>query len=128
MATPQILVQTVNATLVDGSPGSFRVNTFNPNGTVLDVHTGYTMQTLDAAPSAQPNPLAPLADLSGQVSHAFDATGVTVSWTDVQSAAIAALLPQLSEVVGMYLSNDAGTTASLAAKINLQVDAFSILG
>ncbi len=127
MATPIMQVQNVTGVLRNQSPGSLRINTFNANGTVLDVHTGYTLATFGVAPSQSPNFDGTQPSLVADVTATFDATGLTISWTAAQATTmINALQAQLNSGVAL-LSNDGGTTTSQAAVVNLNIDQLSQL-
>lgn len=128
MATPAMLVQSLNITVVPGSPGTARIDTFNPDGSALDVSSGYTMDFLNAKPATDSNPLVAPVKLAAQFSKAFNATGLTISWTAAQASAIAAALATSRSSIGVGLSNDTGTTATLAASGSLTVDSSAEFG
>lgn len=125
MATPAMLRQNVSATMAYDNAGSVRINTFNANGTVLNVASGYTLLSCRALPTNNYNPLFSPIDLTGDISVAFDATGITVSWTVAQAATILGLLQTLQNNADVSISNDSGTTSSTAGRINLSVDVIS---
>lgn len=116
MATPVILAQTRNAEIVPGSAGSLRVTTLDADGAALDVSSGYTLDFFNVVPSTGANPDKAAQDIKANMSAAFDATGFTLSWTAAQSSTIAAALYTLASSFGCGISNDSGTTASLAAR------------
>lgn len=121
MATPFLTVQNANLTVIPGSPGFQRIDTFDSAGAALSVASGYTMEFLNAKPASDANPAVPAVELAANFSKAFDATGVTISWTGAQAATIAAALSTLRSSIGIGLSNDTGTTTSLVANGSLTV-------
>lgn len=121
MATPAMTPTSVSAQVIPGSAGKIRVTTLDSAGAPLNVSSGYTMDFLNAVPSAGANSAAPAVDLSSLVSAAFDATGVDLTFTAAQATSIAQALAVLSNQVGIGLTNDSGTTKTLAAIIALTV-------
>lgn len=122
MATPFLIVQNVNLTIIPGTPGQQRIDTFDSAGSALSVASGYTVDFVNAVPATDANPLVAPVELVADFSKAFDATGVTLSWTAAQAATIAAALSTLRSSIGIALSNDTGTTATLAASGSLTVE------
>lgn len=122
MATPQVIVQSGLAQLYNNSPGQLRVNTFNPDGTVLDVSTGYALEHVECAGSSQWNPIAGSQALSTHMSATFDTTGFTLKWTGVQATAMLAAIFNLVNDFYVFITNDSGTTRSLALKGTLNLD------
>ena len=116
MATPNMLVQSLNATLRNLNAGSFRINTFNPDGSVLDVSSGYTLNRFgchaasDALTSGGGG-----YNLTSDVSAAFDATGLTISWTAAQANTIFGLLQTIHNTAFVEITNDSGTTHQFVA-------------
>ncbi len=127
MATPAMLQQSFNTTIQKGNAGSIRINTFTPAGVALDVSSGYTLAVLKAQPAGNANTDGAAVDISGDVTPAFDATGVTLSFTAAQANTMIGALAALFSTVYARLSNDAGTTSSIAAVGQLSVDANSEL-
>jgi len=123
MATPQMIIQSGSKVLIPGSPGSLRINTFNPDGTVLDVHTGYTVGINRAFPQSNPNPGLGAQDVSSQMSAAFDTTGLTLSWTGTQATnMVNSILTSMQNAHAVALSNDSGTTQSFCYQGSLAID------
>lgn len=115
MATPAMLPTNVNFDIIPGNAGQFRVNTLAADGSALDVSSGYTLGKLTFVPSNDANPQKAAQDLDANVSAAFDATGVDISFTAAQASTLAAALYTSTSSVGVLLTNDSGTTHSLAA-------------
>lgn len=108
----------INFEIIPGNAGGFRVNTLDEVGAALDVSAGFTVAKLNFAPANDANPSKASQDLKANISSAFDATGVDISFTGAEASTIAAALYTGSSAVALLLSNDAGTTASLAASGN----------
>lgn len=126
MATPQMQVQQLNFQALNGSPLSLRCKTFNADGTPLDVHTGYTVLSFNALPQANPNTYSTATNIGANMTPAFDATGVTLTCTEAQSIALVDSLPSFNMLGVLRLSNDAGTTNAVAARVNINVDQSSL--
>jgi hypothetical protein len=98
--------------------------TQNPDGTPLDVSSGFT-STMRSRPSIQDNTLAAaLTDLgSGSVAKTYSPTGVTYTfpWSDITTAP-----PTLSQNYEVVISNDSNATLSTIAsgQITLVLDQF----
>lgn len=124
MATPEVRLQTPTMTVRRNSPGSLRLNTFNADGTVLDVHTGYSINNFNIRPSGSNNPSFANQDVkgNGDMSTAFDTTGVTLSWTAAQANNIAGYSGALAMSYEARLSNDSGATLSRLAQGALTID------
>lgn len=121
MATPPMTAVNVSATITKASAGTIRITTLDAAGAALDVSSGYSVGFMHAVPSANNNIGKTAVDLSSDFTPAFDATGVSLAYTAAQASTIVAALATLSSSVGFGLSNDSGTTKSLAAKIALTV-------
>lgn len=115
MATPIMMPVSVNFNLIPGNAGKIRIDTLDADGAPLNVSSGYTVDFVACVPQSDANPDKAATDIKTNMTPAFDATGVTLSWTAAQSAAIAAALYTLRNSIGIGLSNDSGSTASVAA-------------
>jgi hypothetical protein len=122
-----MLVQSLNATLNAGAGAQVRNNTFNVNGTVLDVHSGYTIGAIVAVPAAGPNSFFAQIDISSFFTVAFDATGVTLTVTPANMTGLITALPSLSSSFAILLSNDAGSTMSKSGIGVLSINPTSLL-
>ena len=121
MATPILVATSFNAQVIPGNAGTIRINVLDADGAALDVSTGYTVDFFKAAPASDANPEVDPVDLTADFSKVFDATGVNLNYTAAQAATIAAALPTLRSLCSCAISNDSGTTASIAASGTLQV-------
>lgn len=121
MATPAMSPANVTASITPASAGVIRINTFDAAGAALNVSSGYTLDFVKAVPASDANPLATPVDIASSLSAAFDATGVNLSFTAAQASAIAAALGTVRSSVGIGLSNDSSTTATLAAVVALTI-------
>lgn len=115
MATPRMTPVNISFEVIPGNAGGFRVNTLDGDGAALDVSSGFTVGKLNFAPANDSNPLKAAQDLDASISAAFDATGVDITFTGAQASTIANALYTGSSSVALLLTNDSGTTASLAA-------------
>lgn len=115
MATPAITARNATAQIVPGQAGKLRILTLDADGAELDVSSGYAEAFFNVVPASNANPDKAATDIKGNMSFAFDATGVDITWTAAQASTIAAALSTLSSAFGFGISNDSGTTASLAA-------------
>lgn len=127
MATPALKQQQANVTLFYNSPGSMRFDTFLPDGTVLDVSSGYTLADLGMVSAVIPNSGFTLPGLLSHITATFDTTGVTISWTDTASIAISNSVPVQTMIGAVKITNDGGTTRSMLGKFNLTADQSSVL-
>lgn len=123
MATPAMQASSVSVIVTPGSAGKIKFNTLDSAGAALDVSSGYTIGFINAVPSGNVNPLKAPVDLSSLMTPAFSATGVEFSYTAAQASSIAAALSTLNSSVGVGLSNDSGTTSTLAAVVGITVRA-----
>jgi len=112
MATPAMILQNVFANVASHGSTTLRIDTFNLDGTALDVSSGYTLDSATARPGSSDNPLKSSVDISSACSAAFDASGVTIT---VNGGTLAPLLPCLTNQAQFNLSNDAGSTNQPAA-------------
>lgn len=113
MATPAFQIQTTSITVTRNTPGSATVLTKDSSGNAVDVSTGYTLGTMNVAPSANQNSAFADVSIGASMTATFGTTGVTLSWTAAQANTIAGLLPVTNCNYGLSISNDAGTTKSL---------------
>lgn len=125
MATPFFALQQISTVVRWNSPGTLRLNTFDASGNPINVSTGYTIEAFDAQAQSGTNPASSAVDLSSHVSSAFDATGVTLSWTAAQSEAICTALQTIANNIMVRLTNDSGTTNSILGSGTLSVDPLS---
>ena len=123
MATPAMLASSFSMQVIPNNAGSVRINTLDGAGAALDVSTGFTIVDFNVDVSSGQNPLKTAQDISANFTPAFDETGVTLSWTAAQAATIAAALPSLNCVAALLISDDSGTTASLAAQGSITLQA-----
>jgi hypothetical protein len=121
MATPATLVQAINASIPAQGKKVIRVNTFSPDGSPLDVHTGYTLQA-SLIPNQNANKDAATADISAQLTPTWDATGFDLL---VNCAGVSNLSPTLGASISLFISNDAFTTQSVAAVMNTAINNFN---
>ena len=122
MATPAMLVQSLSATVIAQGKQTIRVLTKNPDGTPLDVSSGYTIAAIQGTISQDNNLDGPgIAAVTSAFSGAFDTTGVTLT---VDGAALSALMPTLHATLKLGLTNDGGSTASIAAIISVTLNNF----
>ncbi len=119
MATPAMILQNAFAAVNSQGKATLRINTFNLDGSALDVHTGYTVEAAVARPSQGANPLVSSVDISSAIAAAFDTTGVTLTFN---GATLAPLLSSLANAMQIDLSNDAGSTQQPAATGTLQLN------
>lgn len=113
MATPFLRLQNFTAEMLLNSPGRIRLNAFDANGDAVDLSSGFTLQYFGCKPSSNGNPGGPASTLTSHVTATFDATGLTISWTDAQSATMVALLLSLQSTAMVSISNDSGTTSTV---------------
>ena len=121
MATPILTATSFNAQVIPGNAGSVRINVLDADGAALDVSTGYTLDYFKAFPASDANPEKAPVDLTSNFTATFDETGVLLSYSAAQASTIAAALYTLRSNCGVGLSNDSGTTTSVAASGTLQV-------
>jgi hypothetical protein len=121
MATPAMQQQTISLEANKNSPLELRINTFNADGSVLDVSSGYTLQKVFAAGQSNFNPAFGADDITGSFSAAFDSTGLDLSATMAAINSLIGAQNQTQYNVWIWLSNDGGTTQSLLAKGTLQL-------
>lgn len=116
MATPALQARNVSIQIVPGNAGRARVDVLDAEGAALDVSTGFTADFFSHVPAANANVDKAAQDIKGNMSFAFDATGVEITWTGAQATTIADTMYTNAAAFGFGISNDAGTTASLAAQ------------
>jgi hypothetical protein len=127
MATPQFQPQLKNVTMFQNNAGSIRIDTKAPDGTPIDVHTGFTLGGVLIAASQGRNAAAIATDITGQFTAAFDATGVTLSWSAAQASSMFSQIYSQQNTGYVTLTNDSATTKSIVANLLLILDQHSVI-
>lgn len=126
MATPKFLVSQIPANLLAAGNQVVRVNTFAPDGSPLDVSSGFTIHSANAIPAQDRNPNdSSNIDLTSYFTPTFDATGVSLL---VENQGLAQAMTTLHAVCTLTLTNDAGSTRSTAAIINIALSPVIVEG
>lgn len=125
MATPPMQLQNGQMQVTPGSPGALRINTFNPDGSALDVSSGYTLNHVLTQPQTNPNSDHSQPSILSSLSPTFDSTGVDIEWSGTQATTISSAMAVFDNRALFYLSNDSGSTETLCADIQLQVANYS---
>jgi hypothetical protein len=108
-------VQQVPAQIFAAGNAVARVNTLNPDGTPLDVHTGYTLASASIVLGQDANPQwSGGIDISSHLTPTFDATGFNLL---IDCEQLRALLPAFHVTANIMISNDGGSTSSTAAAL-----------
>jgi hypothetical protein len=115
MATPALLIQQKNLQVIPANATSLRINTFNPDGSALDVSSGYELAKFYAFPSSNASPYASKTDLSAAMVAAFDETGFTLNISASNANSIITLMKTISNNFSVSITNDDETTSSVAA-------------
>lgn len=114
MATPGFTIQTPVINTSRGQPLSTKflsLNQANPP-VAVDVSSGFTVKSAQAAPLSDANIEASPVDLSGVGTFSFSSTGVTWALTAADVDTLQGDLPTLHSQFVLTLTNDAGTTRS----------------
>lgn len=125
MATPATKPSNVNISIADVQAGSAFIKTFNADGSVLDVSSGFTLSIVKVAAANQPNSGISAIDLSSHMTPNFTSTGLGLSWTAAQAATMVTLLQSLSNNYVAQISNDSGTTNSIAGFGTLTINPYN---